>query len=153
MNKTSILFIFDLDDTLIPTKSMYMFDQIGEMLELLKTSGVRLALASFNDSSIFFLEKNNIINYFDNIQGFGDDTKHKHIERIILCNKDISIEKMIFFDDSSENIEYIEKTFNIFSQKVDKRIGVTFRNIIEAILDVKQDDDIRHLLSLLYHKF
>jgi predicted phosphatase len=153
MNKTSILFIFDLDDTLIPETSVYMFDQIGEMLEILKTSGVKLALASFNNSSIFFLEKNNILHYFDYIEGFCDDTKHKHIERIILCNKDIPIEKMIFFDDSSENIEYINKTFNISSQKVDKRIGVTFRNIIEAVLDVKQDNDIQNLLSILCHKF
>lgn len=155
-NKESkLLFIFDLDDTLIPQHGMFLFNESKYILNVLYPK-VNMCIASFNDDTLYYLDKNKVSNYFECIEGYYKNTKHQHITNILKQYPNIPYENIYFFDDSKENIEYISKEFNIHSCKVNSTTGLTFYDIIDILLNTKEklskhhQDDIQSIITDLF---
>jgi hypothetical protein len=156
-NVYSVLFIFDLDNTLIPEHKVLMYKQVKGILDVLFKKHVKMAIASYNSQCEFFLKKNDIQDYFECIQGYHKSTKHQHIQNILDKYKNIPKSNIYFFDDCKSNVEYVSKTFSISCVLVNGKIGVTFYNIVDALLEQapkekndKKKEYIQNVISDLF---
>jgi len=107
------LVIFDLDGTLhsfndISNNKATIKKEIIDILDTLKTKGIKIALASLNSCAKTYLEKYNILDYFDYIEyknwGLYGDFKTDLFENISEKSK-IPFQKMLFFDDRLSHCE------------------------------------------------
>lgn len=138
---SAILFIFDLDDTLVPQTGSRLFHQVDSVLRILYKHNIILTIASYNNHSHYYLQHNNIHHYFDKIEGYQDLSKRIHINNILRHYPDIPHSKICFFDDSKRNIDDIKKSFtDIKSIHVDRYQGITFNNIMDSLLELSMND-------------
>ena len=111
MTKSINLIVFDLDDTLICTRTKLFLYDVENLLIRLKKDGYKLAVASYNPYADNVLRKKRLYHYFDFIE-YEDwrfqetiDMKEKML-KTILEKSNIEAEKILFIDDQ---IRFIEK--------------------------------------------
>jgi FMN phosphatase YigB (HAD superfamily) len=98
------LVIFDLDDTLHKRDQEDLSLHIRDILEYLRSLGIKLALASLNIFAKEYLQKYRILHLFDCVeyrQGNRKTTYTKqHMFKRIKSKTNISFNNMIVFDDN-----------------------------------------------------
>jgi len=128
------LAIFDLDGTIFYET---IFDDVFEILEKLKNSNVKMAIASYNPHAKFFCNRYDIEKYFDIICGYYTDCKISHINEIKSYYKNkgriFDDKEIIFFDDDNTNISDISIQTKIKCISINPDIGVT-KDIINLVI-------------------
>jgi len=134
MSTKQHLFIFDLDDTLVPEISNKVYPQIKSILDTLSKHNVVITLASYNDNADYFLNLNNITHYFSHLEFFRDRNKKKHIANILRKFNGIPKKNIHFFDDSKANTDFIKSYFGIHTTLIDGKKGVTNMDVIDSLI-------------------
>lgn len=134
-----MLFIFDLDDTLIhegfdDIPGVFIFDETIEVLKFLKNSGHILAIASHNDRALELLKKNGISQYFDFnlVQGYEHTDKIGHLTNILNNCKKFTAKDCIFFDDLEVHVK-IAHNMGMQGEVCCYKKGITMKQIIKYL--------------------
>jgi predicted phosphatase len=97
--------IFDLDDTL--WNGARLFEDTKLILSTLKSSGVKLYIASFHLNAIECCRQLQIDHYFEDILYGRDRTKLDMIRYVMRVNPSIKQQEMVYFDDDLSNLKHI----------------------------------------------
>jgi HAD superfamily phosphatase (TIGR01681 family) len=98
------LIIFDLDETLICSKTRSLLYNVKDILQRLKNTGFIIGLASYNAYADRILEKHKIKHFFDYIE-YEDTRGVKHLDmkknmlNNIIHKSGIPSEECLFLDD------------------------------------------------------
>lgn len=130
-----MLFIFDLDDTLInegfdDIPGVFLFDETLKVLDYLLLNNHTLAIATHNDNALAQLKKNKLDKYFDVnlVVAFDNISKIPHLKKLInICN-DIDIKNFVYIDDLKIHTDEA-KLLNIFSYNSSYITGITMKDI------------------------
>lgn len=105
------LAIFDLDETLWNGKCLYK--DTKSILSTLKSCGIPIYLATFNNDALKTCERLDILYYFDDIKHGRDKTKYQMIKEILSMHAQLKEHEIAFFDDNPINIEGVTKKSNV----------------------------------------
>ena len=145
------LVIFDLDGTLhsfndISNNKATIKKDIIDILDTLKTKGIKIALASLNSCAKTYLEKYNILDYFDYIEyknwGLYGDFKIDLFENISEKSK-IPFQKMLFFDDRLSHCEEAS-LLKIKSIYVNRNTLLSWNDLYNGMSLFKVDPKVEH---------
>jgi HAD superfamily phosphatase (TIGR01681 family) len=103
--------IFDLDDTLWNGKKL--FDDTKLILSTLRSSGVKMYIASYHTDAATCCKQLGISSYFEDILYGRNKTKLDMITYIIKKNPSVNPKEMVFFDDNSENVNEIRMNTDV----------------------------------------
>jgi HAD superfamily phosphatase (TIGR01681 family) len=119
------LAVFDLDQTLWDGRQLY--DDVKNVLNNLKESGVIMHVASFHLEARKCCEYLNIQNYFSSIQYGRTRTKAQMINDILIQTPYIQRDDVVFFDDNFENIINVRMQLNIKTVHINN--GLSSRDV------------------------
>lgn len=129
------LVIFDLDDTLICTRTSKFLYDVEKLLKTLKDNGYKIGMASYNPYADYVLKKRNLYDYFDFIE--YEDWRFKKILdlkenmiKTILEKANTKPEHSLFIDDQVLCIE----TARTLGLKTYIYTGEDMNNIIEELV-------------------
>lgn len=105
------LAIFDLDETLWDGKCLYK--DTKSILSTLKSCGIPMYLATFNNDALKTCERLDILHYFNDIKHGRDKTKYQMIKEILAIHTHLKEHEIAFFDDNPINIEDVKKKSNV----------------------------------------
>jgi HAD superfamily phosphatase (TIGR01681 family) len=127
-----MLYIFDLDDTLIHEGFNFhetkLCNDTIEVLEYLKTNGYKIVLASHNSHANEYLKATKIDKYFDFAYGEYLD-KSIMLINIMMKFPNIEPKNIYFYDDVQENISKA-RVLGINAYLVDWKVGIKKTQII-----------------------
>ena len=127
------LIIFDLDDTLIDGSVCdKLFVDTLKVLGFLKDRGCKMIIASHNHDADWYLRKNNISHFFDEIKVCSSDNKVPEVEATIKEQK-VRKEETLFVDDLEEIVTDVRKA-GVPSLLVNYEIGVTLVQIQKILM-------------------
>lgn len=141
------LVIFDLDETLRVGK--YLARDVVQIIKFLRNNNIKIALASLNIESVYFLKFYGIYDLFDNIthrtslfeffnkysskEDEYDYLKLRSLDKTYMLNKILlkmnkQSENVLFFDNNIKHCEEANK-LGIRSIQVDENVGITWKDI------------------------
>lgn len=133
MSKVKLV-LLDLDNTLVygDFPNLSLFPDTIAVLDYLKTTGVKIVLASHNQSAEIILRNLNISSYFDIVLGYYDYTnKFTHLN-LSMQLFGVKSGDIILFDDLYENI-YSMGVHGAQSFLVDPKLGIQLKDVISLV--------------------
>ena len=135
--------IFDLDNTLMCSKTERLYKDVVDILVELKNKNIKIALASYNAIADIVLQIHNIDMFFDYIfyedsrtlsitkMNYKYDYKEKMLTTLIKLTE-IPPSQTLFIDDQTKNLVVASK-MGIQTCKVEKVVGITKTNLSKYI--------------------
>lgn len=136
MSKSINLIVFDLDDTLICTRTKLFLYDVENLLIRLKNDGFKIALASYNPYADDVLKTKRLYHYFDFVEyedwRFQDELDMKeNMLRTILKKSNVEAQNILFIDDQ---IRFVEKAKMLGLKTHVYRYGMDMNQILPELI-------------------